>query len=498
MSVDPRSLAILQPEEQVLSTLNRDGSRCWLRPRLSAGRFLTARRWTAYGLIALFAAMPAVQCNGRPLMLLDVVGREFTFFGHTFLPTDTYLLALLLLSVVIGILLFTALLGRIWCGWACPQTVYLEFLYRPIERFFDGTVGKGGRPRSRSAIATPLKYVVYLAASVLLANIFLAYFVGLEALLRWVQRSPLEHPGSFLLMLATTGLMLFNFAYFREQTCLVACPYGRLQSVLLDRDSLIISYDEQRGEPRGKLSSRTDRSFAQSATAPSAAPAAAAMRSSAVPAVNAENARLGDCIDCNLCVVTCPTGIDIRKGLQMECVGCAQCIDACDDVMLRINRPRGLIRYTSQKALAGAPTRLVRGRTLYYSAGLALLVPLLVGLLLTRAPASVQLIRGVGLPFNVLPDDSVSNPLQIKLTNRSRTEMQFSISIESPSGAHFATAVAPLTVAPGRERTESLLIVTPRSAYVAGHAQATLRIEGSNGFEKRVMHELLGPGLRVR
>ncbi|MFO0838484.1 MAG: cytochrome c oxidase accessory protein CcoG [Phycisphaerae bacterium] len=498
MSSSPHPSLVLQPEEEVLSTLNRDGSRRWLRPRLSAGAFLTARRIVAWGLIVLFAAVPNIYINGRPLILLDVRHREFTFFGTTFFPTETYLLALLLISLVLGIFLFTALLGRVWCGWACPQTVYLEFLYRPIERLFEGTAGKGGAPRKRSGIRALAKYAVFLVASAFLANVFLSYFVGVEELQRWVRRSPLEHPASFLVMLVTTGLMMFNFCYFREQTCLVACPYGRLQSVLLDRDSLIISYDEKRGEPRGRVASSelrvTSESKRQGASEDTHAAGAGlnsllATRNSELPP--------GDCIDCNLCVVTCPTGIDIRKGLQMECVGCAQCIDACDFVMSKIDRPRGLIRYTSQAALSAARPRIIRGRTAFYVVLLLILVPLLSTLLLTRAPTSVQLIRGVGLPYNVMPDGSISNQMRVKITNRTRQDREYTLEVRGVDGARLSLARSPIPVPAGKSVTENVLVTSPRAVFEHGHAHAMIVVSDGQGFETAQRHELLGPGLSI-
>ena len=201
-----------------------------------------------------------MKIDGKPAVLLDLPHREFTIFGFTFLPTDTLLLALALITLIVGICLVTALAGRVWCGWMCPQTVYMEFVFRPIERLFDGPPGAQHRPgRKRTTPRTAAKYAVYLLISAYLAHTFLAYFVGVEALAQWVRRSPLEHPVSFLVMLAVTGLMMFDFAYFREQICIVACPYGRFQSVMLDRDSLIVSYDPRRGEPRGKLADRKSR-----------------------------------------------------------------------------------------------------------------------------------------------------------------------------------------------------------------------------------------------
>ena len=297
------SSPILQPEEHVLSTLEADGSRRWLKPKLSKGALLLKRRILAYVLIAIFTLVPFIKIAGKPLVLLDITARRFTILGFTFLPTDTVLLAIFMVGLLLSVFLFTALFGRVWCGWACPQTVYMEFLFRPIERLFEGTVGRGGYKKKVAPWRTALKYVVYFILCVYLANTFLAYFIGVDRLSEWVTQSPFRHPVPFAVMAFVTFAMMVDFCYFREQLCLIACPYGRFQSVLLDQNSLIVAYDKNRGEPRGKLRKKKKD------------------QAEALPII-------GDCIDCGNCVTTCPTGIDIRKGLQMECINCTQCIDA--------------------------------------------------------------------------------------------------------------------------------------------------------------------------
>jgi len=449
---------------RVLATLNEDGSRRWLRPKLSMGRFWRVRRVIAYALMVVFFLVPYLRMNGKPLVLLDVPRRQFTLLGYTFLPTDTLLFMLLLLSIAISIFLLTALLGRVWCGWACPQTVYMEFLFRPIERLFEGgrsgslALDKAGGLHWRRVA----KNAVYLALALFLAHTFLAYFVGIEQLVQWVRRSPFEHPTSFLIMAGTTALIFFDFAYFREQTCLVACPYGRLQSVLLDRQSVIVGYDPLRGEPRAlKVKHR----------APDA----------------------GDCIDCGACVLTCPTGIDIRDGLQMECIHCTQCADACDAIMDRIGKPRGLIRYTSRDEVEGKPTRLLRPRVILYPAALVLTVGLLAFNIGTKADTDVTLFRGAGAPFTRQPDGNIVNQVRVKITNRDATERAYRLDVAGVEGAALVAPKNPVTVPGGTTIETSVFVVVPDTRFPAGRLASLIRVSDGAGFAEEIPFELIGP-----
>ncbi|MBI1190515.1 MAG: cytochrome c oxidase accessory protein CcoG [Tepidisphaera sp.] len=460
-----------------LATLNEDGSRRWIRPRLSHGRFLTRRRAAAYVLIALFTLIPYVKINGWPAMLLDLSARRFHIFGVTFLPTDTLMLALFMVSLFLTVFFLTAMFGRVWCGWACPQTVYMEFLYRPLERLFDGTPGRAARNKFQgSGLARVLKYVVYFVCSCYLAHTFLAYFVGVEQLEHWVTQSPLEHPGPFMVMAVVTGLMMFDFAFFREQTCLVACPYGRFQSVMLDRQSLIVSYDERRGEPRGRKTNVH------------------------LKVVGDGDSRTGDCVDCKLCVTTCPTGIDIRNGLQMECVSCTQCIDACDGVMAKLGRPLGLIRYTSQAALAGEKPKVLRPRVVIYPVIVAALMTGFLVVFLGRGAADLTVVRGRGAPFAMLDVATVANQVKIKVVNRTARKETYTLSAEGTQGERSAAGVAlhaednPVTLGPGEMRTVPAQIVAPMAAF-SGHGTLDVRVRLSDGekFSTAADFKLVGP-----
>jgi cytochrome c oxidase accessory protein FixG len=452
------------------------------------------RRWVGYALIAFFVALPLIPINGHPAVLLNVADREFHLFGATFLPTDTRFLALFMLSVFLTVFLFTSLLGRVWCGWGCPQTVYLEFVFRPIERLWLGVSGKGGRPKVNTAWRRAGMYLTYIALCFALAHVFLAYFVGWADLKHWMFQSPWEHPWPFVVMGIVTVAMFFDFAYWREQMCIIGCPYGRFQSVLLDRDSLIVSYDAKRGEPRGK---------AKRSAQASPTPEGIALRilpDSARPLVATKASSRGDCIDCTMCVQVCPTGIDIRDGLQIECVNCTQCIDACDSIMDKVGKPRGLIRYSSQRVLDGQPRRIVRPRVLIYATALCFVVALLSFMLATRASLDMVVMRGAATPSIVLDDGSVQNTLRVRLANRLETERKVRIEAILADASHaFAAgesiAIYPseFTLKPGETRMESLRVVAPSNVFTSQRARVSVRaIEGDETLRMRTF-VLLGP-----
>ncbi len=410
---------VLESPEAVLTTLGRDGKRRWMYPTPSKGSKYRARQVLGWALIAFFVGLPWVKIGGRPAILLDIAAREFTFFGLTLHPTDTLLLMVFLLTVLLSVFFVTALFGRVWCGWGCPQTVYLEFVYRPIERLIEGKEGARRKldqgPWTREKmIRKGLKYGVFLLISLFLAHTFVAYFVGWERLLEWMGKSPAEAPGYFVMMILTTALVYFDFGFFREQMCTITCPYARFQSVLMDRNSLIVSYDPNRGEPRGT----------------------ARARKQAGP-LNLEDGTVsfGDCVDCGACVRTCPTGIDIREGLQMECVACTQCIDACNEIMDAVDKPRGLIRFTSENALDQKPTRVARPRVLAYGVILVLLSATFVGLVINRGPLEVDLARASGTTYQITNDGDVANRLRFRLRNRTAEEVHAEVRVVSPEAA---------------------------------------------------------------
>ncbi len=455
--------APIQAQERVLSTLNVDGSRRWIRPKPSAGRWWKRRRITAYVLMLVFFIVPYLSIGGRPVLLIDLPRREFSLLGTTFYSTDTLLFMLLLVSILIGIFLATALFGRVWCGWACPQTVYMEFLFRPVERLFEG--GDRGSKRldrqggfSGRRVA---KNAFYLVLALFLAHTFLAYFVPPARLWTWMQGPPAQHWTSFFIVMFTTGLIFFDFAYFREQTCLVACPYGRIQSALLDKGSLIVGYDGRRGEPRAK---------------------------GARP--RPEGA--GDCVDCGLCVLTCPTGIDIREGLQMECVHCTQCMDACDRVMANVGKAPGLIRYGSRNGFEGAAKRRFRMRVVAYPLVLVATLGLFSWALASRSDTDVTVLRGGGEPFVVQADGRVLNTIRIKVRNFG-ADRRYGIALEGAPGAQLVAPINPLPVRSGKWETATVFVLAPRGSFRSGMLDVEFIVQDGERLSVRRPYRLVGP-----
>ena len=445
--------------DRVLSTLNRDGTRRWLHPKLAHGRFLRRRRIVGYALIALFVALPFVRIHGRPAVLIDLGTREIAVFGALFRPSDGFVLALLGFTIAIAVFLVTALFGRVWCGWGCPQTVYLELVFRPIERWLEGS--RGQRTQLWRHV---VKWALYVVLAFALANVFLAYFVGTDTLEHWVIRSPLDHLAGFGLVVFVAALMLGDFGWFREQMCIVACPYGRLQSVLLDTQSLIVGYDKARGEPRTRAKKKLP--------------------------IAGEH---GDCVDCSACVSVCPTGIDIRDGLQMECVGCAQCIDACDAVMEKLGRAPGLIRYTSQAELSGTKRKLLRGRTLIYPALLAIAAGGLAFAVGHRGSAEVWVERVSGPSFVELPDGRISAQGRIKIENQSDSPRHYRIALAEAGDAKLRLPQDTWQVRARHAIEIPLFVDVPRTSFVHGERRVYVRIDDDSGFERIVAVTLLGP-----
>ena len=457
------------------SSLRKDGNRPFIHPADVSGRFTTLRRVVFYVLIAVWAALPWIRIQGRPAVFLDVEARRFFLFGGSFDATSFWLVWFLLTGVLFSLLLTTTTLGRVWCGYACPQTVFLEGVFRRIERVFEGNrnerIARDQAPMSWSkALRRTGKHATYIVSALFVSHVFVAYFVSIPSLMQMMTRSPAEHPYAFVWCFAVGAILYGNFAWFREQLCLIVCPYGRLQSVLLDDDSAVIGYDEKRGEPRGKGKPKPGEAH-------------------------------GDCVDCNRCVVVCPTGIDIRNGLQVDCVACAQCIDACDDVMDRLHKPRGLVRYDSLRGLRGEAKRFWRPRVFFYGIAGVVLVGTGGFFLTTRNDVEARILRLRGMPY-VVEETSVRNAFEVHLVNdgdRART-FQVEARLEGVAGAVTAgdgdDASETFEIPPWTDRRLTVVVRAPRDSFRTG---GVVHVDVAVGRETRELQApVLGPARTSR
>jgi cytochrome c oxidase accessory protein FixG len=452
------------PTLESVTTIRDDGSRRFLHPANVRGRFSSWRAVVGFLLLGVYVALPWIPVNGNPAVFLDLAHRQFHFFGLTFVMQDLWVAFFLVSGVGFSLFYITALLGRVWCGWACPQTVYLDVVRR-IERLFEGDAPARQRLDRQpwtleKTVRRGGKQIALFLFAALLSHVFLCYYVSPAGMLAMMHGAPAEHWGSFVFVFLMTAAMWFNFAWFREQFCIVLCPYGRLQSALIDNDSLVIGYDASRGEPRGKKGTTG----------------------------------AGDCVDCLRCVKVCPTGIDIRQGLQMECIGCAACIDACDEVMTKLERPRGLVRYDSLNGFAGKARRIIRPRILLYTGLMLLGAAAMSYALSTLRPVTVSLTRISGTPY-VLTADEVRNQFFLRILNKRNVAQTFAVTItDGPRTLRWSGAEHGVIVGPLGEEMRTIVVVTSREE---GHGSFPLNVhvrsvEHNSVVEKQV--PFIGPG----
>jgi len=386
-----------------IGTINKEGKRAWVFPKKPSGKFYEYRKIVSYILLAILVASPFIKINGNQFFMFNVLERRFNIFGFPFWPQDLHLFVIMMLIGVVFIIFFTVAFGRIFCGWICPQTIFLEMVFRRIEYWIDGDRGKQIRLAKQAWNAEKirkrvLKWVIFFIISFLIANVFLAYIISSDKLIQYVYEGPSNHLSTLLSLLIFTGVFYFIFAWFREQVCIIACPYGRLQGVLLDNKSIIVAYDHKRGEKetgRGKFKKNEDR------------------------AVTGK----GDCIDCFQCVHVCPTGIDIRNGTQLECVNCTACIDECDSMMEAVNLPKGLIRYASEDNIEKKAKFKFTPRLKGYTAVLFILTSVLIGMLFLRNDVEARILRLPGQLYEHKADNIISNVYTFKLVNKTNDEI---------------------------------------------------------------------------
>ncbi len=418
-----------------LATVDKKGKRVWMYPKKPSGWFYKARTWVSFVLLGLLFGMPFMRVNGEPLLLFNVLERKFIIFSIVFTPQDMHLFALAMVTFMLFVVLFTVVFGRLFCGWICPQTIFMEMVFRKIEYWIDGDAGQ-----QRKLAAAPWtgqkvfkrvsKYAIFYVIALLIANTFLMYIIGSDNVLHIATDPVGNHLGGFIALLAFSGVFFFVFTYMREQVCIAVCPYGRLQGVLLVPDSIVVHYDYVRGEPRGKIS-RQSSSVGSSTVGSlqsvkqSESPAVSAIQAATdcqLPTVELPTSK-GDCIDCKLCVHVCPTGIDIRNGTQLECVNCTACMDACDDVMEKVHRPKGLIRYDSETSIkagpvAGKKRKIFTTRVWAYTGVLVALIAVQVFLFATRSEVETVLLRTPGQLYQKVEGGYLSNLYNYEVINK--------------------------------------------------------------------------------
>lgn len=450
-----------------IATIDDKGKRKWIYPKKPKGRFYKARTYVSYVLLVLLFAWPWIKVNGHPVMLFNVLERKFIIFGIVFWPQDFFLFMLAMITFIVFIILFTALFGRLWCGWACPQTIFMEMLFRKIEYFIEGDYMQqralDKAPASPQKFFRKLtKHAVFFFISFLIANTFLAYIIGSDELLKIVSDDPTNHKVGLLTLLLFTGVFYGVYARFREQACIVVCPYGRLQGVLLDKNSVVIGYDYKRGEPREKLRKDQER-------------------------------KAGDCIDCHQCVHVCPTGIDIRNGTQLECVNCTACMDACDDIMDRTGKQRRLIRYTSENAIALKQKFKITPRIIGYSVLLFVLATTLITLLAIRSNFEATVLRTPGQLFQRMDNNRISNLYNIKAVNKTFDAVPVTVELIDPKG-EIKWVGEGLKEIPGQGLAEGeFFIILDKSIIKNNKTPLVIELKSGGKTVKKIKTSFLGP-----
>jgi len=391
-----------------LSTVTNDGKRVWIYAKKIQGRFTNRRKILAIFLLAVFYIGPFIKIGNDPIMLFDVLQRKFVIFGVVFWPQDFHLILLALITTIVFVVLFTVIFGRLFCGWVCPQTIFMEFVFRRIEYLIEGTAAEQRKldqqPMNFNKLwRKTLKHIIFYGIAVITSTTFLSYMIGFDSVKDFLGEGPIDNMGGYIGLLLFSGVFYFVFGFFREQVCTIACPYGRLQGVLVDKKSIIVAYDYKRGEPRAPLNKQKD-------------------------------GESGDCVDCNSCIVVCPTGIDIRNGTQLECINCTACIDACNSVMDKVKKPKGLIRYDSELGIETGNHSIFNTRSIAYSIVLTILILFVGYLFMLRGDFESTILRARGSLYQLYGADSLSNIYNFNLVNKSSEKLMIDYVLESPKG----------------------------------------------------------------
>lgn len=390
------------------STVTNSGKRNWVYALKPSGKWYNYRKIIAWFYLALFFVIPFIKVNGLPFMLINLPQGKFILFSKIFWPQDFFIFAIAMITFIVFVVLFTVVFGRLFCGWVCPQTVFMEFVFRPIEWLIEGSPSQQKKLKEsgktiKIAVKKVVKHVLFFLISFVIANTFLAYILGIDEIIKMIREPISSNLGLLSGLIIFTFLFYSVFAFVREIVCTTICPYGRLQGVMFDKDTMQISYDYKRGEPRGKFRKNTDRTE-------------------------------GDCVDCKKCVQVCPTGIDIRDGIQMECVGCTACIDACNEVMESLNFKKGLIRYASENEISSGTKFHFNARMKAYTILLSILMVAMAFLIFTRKTIETNIIRVKGQLYQEVAGGKISNLFEAKIINKTREEIPLTLKLEGLHG----------------------------------------------------------------
>ena len=456
-----------------LATADKDGRRQWIYPRKVDGKFFRLRTWFSWLLLFIMFAGPFITVHGNPLLMMNIVERKFVVLGQIFWPQDMIIFAVALLVFVVGVLIFTTAFGRLWCGWACPQTVMMEMVFRKIEYLIEGDAPAQHELNSASwsvgkILKKMSKHGIFFALSILVGNVLLSYIIGWRQLYQIVTDRPAQHLTGLSSMVAFALLFYGIFARFREQACTFICPYGRLQSLLLDENSIVVAYDYKRGEKRGLI--RHEQKFGER-----------------------RYAGFGDCVACDRCVAVCPTGIDIRNGTQMECIHCTACMDACDTVMTKVGNPLGLIRYASINGIERGERLRITSRLAAYSLVLLALATLLGLMLYTRADVEATVLRAPGSMFQLMPDGHFSNLYTVRVVNKTSREMPVELRLENPAGSLAVMGQGSIVVAPQKLSENSVLIELDPAAMKSGTTPLVIGVYSAGKKLQTLKTSFIGP-----
>jgi cytochrome c oxidase accessory protein FixG len=443
------------------NNIDASGQRKWINAKQPKGKWYLRRNIVGYTLLTFLVVAPFLKVGGHPFMLLDILNRKFFIFGQMVFAEDTYILALVMAVTVVSIVLFTVVFGRIWCGWACPQTLFLELVYRRIEYLFEGNgrkKGKQGMHDKPSTLNTIAKHLVFVCISIFFTNIFLMWFIGPDQLMKIITEPVSEHLIGFLIMLALSIFYYWVYAYFREQICTVFCPYGRMQGVLLDNNSVSVIYDFKRGEPR-----------------------------------NSKVTEGGDCINCLQCISVCPTGIDIRNGSQLECIHCAACIDECNLVMKKIGKPYNLIRYDSFNGVEKGKRNLLNARSIGYTSVLVLLMAILAITVGRRTTIDVTMWRAQGTLYQQLDSETYSNIYTIMFLNKGTEPLELTLKLLDSQSGEISIAGDKVVLPADGKLKEALIVKMKKSALKGKETEFKIGLFSGDQLKETITNNFLGP-----